>query len=172
MVYFISGGGKTKVGFSTNPSGRFHALQASSPVSLRLVLTVSGGHALERRVHELLKERRSHGEWFEGEIGLDEATKIVRAARTSSERSVAGSRNSTRYWQSLAEIRRYAKSTGRPLNVVLATLGCAWPVEEWKSAQLEARTTGRSLIMVLSERNTSPEQQELLERVFGQEKTR
>lgn len=77
-VYFIAGGGKTKVGISTDVARRLKSLQASSPVPLRLVHSEEGGRHEEAGLHELLKERghHSHYEWFEGEWAVEDCKRL------------------------------------------------------------------------------------------------
>lgn len=54
-----------KVGRTTNIRSRFHGLQTSSPVSLRLAAVVSGvGQGHEYKLHVLFQDSRVRGEWF------------------------------------------------------------------------------------------------------------
>ena len=78
-VYFIAGGGKTKVGITMNdPMRRLAQLQTASPAKLRLVCFVpDSSHELERMVHHVLRDRHSHGEWFHGEVDQAEAQGLV-----------------------------------------------------------------------------------------------
>lgn len=65
-VYFVEAPGRgIKVGFSTNVASRMSQLQGASPTKLRVIATIDGGLAVERRIHALLKEHRLSGEWFE-----------------------------------------------------------------------------------------------------------
>lgn len=83
QVYFIAGGGKTKVGISRDPAKRLATIVAHSPEpDLRVVYAEPGGQALERAVHEYLDPRHSHGEWFHGEMTAEEAELALAAARS------------------------------------------------------------------------------------------
>jgi hypothetical protein len=79
-VYVIAGGGLVKVGVSDNPGYRVYALQAGSPVALTLEhMSAQWDRAtamkVERTVHEMLKDRRRHGEWFA--CSLEEAVSCI-----------------------------------------------------------------------------------------------
>lgn len=76
-IYFIIGGGKTKVGISSNVGGRFKVLQSNSPVKLVLVYVAPGNHKLEQAIHQRLKEKHAWGEWFNGEVTPDEAAALI-----------------------------------------------------------------------------------------------
>lgn len=73
-VYFITGGGATKIGRTVrHPLERLEELQASSPVPLRLVYDHPGGAALERALHRAFESIRRHGsEWFQEELSYNE----------------------------------------------------------------------------------------------------
>ena len=79
VVYFVTGGGKTKIGwtYERDPVRCLMKLQCGSPVLLTFVHHTNGGQALERSIHRMLKDRHSHSEWFHGEITKDEAKRIV-----------------------------------------------------------------------------------------------
>ncbi len=84
-VYFIAGGGRTKVGLSANPQHRLRDLQVGSPVPLRLLAAVEGTHRLEARVHAELAGTRVDGEWFDGELSADEISSVLRAAGSAAD---------------------------------------------------------------------------------------
>jgi hypothetical protein len=63
-VYFIQGGGLTKVGYASSPEGRLRGLQTGSPVSLRLVRVLDGTDRHEKDLHLQFARHHSHGEWF------------------------------------------------------------------------------------------------------------
>lgn len=77
-LYIISAvaGGKpcapVKIGISNSPRSRFNTIKTSSPLRLRLfyVLTVPSKDdaiRIEQRMHYVLKQQRSNGEWFDME---------------------------------------------------------------------------------------------------------
>lgn len=66
-VYFIRAfmpDGLIKIGSSSFPPSRLVSLLSWSPVPLEIVATIPGDATLERRIHGLLRESRSHSEWF------------------------------------------------------------------------------------------------------------
>lgn len=82
-VYFVAGGGGTKVGVATDPERRLRQLAASSPLPLRLVLAVAArsqaqAHRIEAHVLARVADRRLHGEWFSGEVTEAEATSLLK----------------------------------------------------------------------------------------------
>lgn len=68
-VYVIEAVGTSwvKIGWTrdTATSERLRALQVASPLELRLVVSIVGGEARERAMHEQFAEYRVRGEWFE-----------------------------------------------------------------------------------------------------------
>jgi hypothetical protein len=64
-VYFITGGGKTKIGLSEAPLLRLTTLRANSPVPLKLIGTFPGTWRIEHALHEQYADYHSHGEWFD-----------------------------------------------------------------------------------------------------------
>jgi hypothetical protein len=64
VVYFIEGAGLLKIGHTTDPIYRLRALQASSPVSIRLIGSIPGTTDDERSLHARFRPFRDHGEWF------------------------------------------------------------------------------------------------------------
>lgn len=63
-VYFIRGGDRIKIGFSTNPLGRLSTLQKCSPDELKLLGTIEGTEQDERRLHHHFRHLRIRSEWF------------------------------------------------------------------------------------------------------------
>lgn len=66
-VYFIQHGeaGEIKIGTTGgSPQGRMASLQTGAPLELRLLVSVPGGPADERALHERFAEHRLRGEWF------------------------------------------------------------------------------------------------------------
>jgi hypothetical protein len=67
-VYLItSESGLSKIGVSIDVWGRLKALQAMSPIELKLLgyKTVKRAGKLERELHARFKDKRRHGEWFD-----------------------------------------------------------------------------------------------------------
>lgn len=73
-VYFIAAVGTdlVKIGHSANITVRMRSLACSSPVALVLLASMPGGVAEEAKLHEILSEYRSHGEWFRRTKMLDD----------------------------------------------------------------------------------------------------
>lgn len=70
-VYFIQAkcGGAVKIGLTSNLDERLKALQASSPVLLRVVRVIKNASLeTERNLHNQFNAHRLHGEWFSEEI--------------------------------------------------------------------------------------------------------
>jgi hypothetical protein len=65
-IYFIApvGGGRIKIGVSTQPIQRLMNLSYWSPVPLEILATVSGTIRDEGHIHYLFKDAWSHHEWF------------------------------------------------------------------------------------------------------------
>lgn len=66
LVYFIQAdiGGLIKIGRAKFPSIRIKALQAGSPVPLRILAVTGGGYGAELHLHRKFDDIRAHGEWF------------------------------------------------------------------------------------------------------------
>jgi hypothetical protein len=66
-VYFVGAEeGPVKIGFSRDFHRRLAALQAASPVELRLLaVIVDASPVIERNYHSRFGRHRLHGEWFE-----------------------------------------------------------------------------------------------------------
>lgn len=65
-VYFIQSGGTgaIKIGKACSPATRLATLQVGSPSPLRLIGSIAGGIALERKLHARFSGDRLQGEWF------------------------------------------------------------------------------------------------------------
>jgi T5orf172 domain len=63
-VYFADAGGSIKIGWSKKVSARLAQLQTGSAVPIKLLGTMPGGLAVERRVHARFAHLRLSGEWF------------------------------------------------------------------------------------------------------------
>lgn len=81
-VYFITGAGMTKVGFSTDVRSRLASLQRLVPVDLRVTYATPGGRPLESALHRALTAQGRHvfREWFTA-MSTADAKEAVRAAR-------------------------------------------------------------------------------------------
>lgn len=80
FIYFIAGGGKTKIGIAAKPEMRLRTIQANSPVPLRLLGSMRGSWYGESILHRHFNDRHSHGEWFNGEFSnkdIQEAVKVI-----------------------------------------------------------------------------------------------
>lgn len=79
VVYFISNGDKfVKIGTTGNLKLRVDSLRCGSPFTLDISLALSGGIALERKLHERFATVRHRGEWFRRKGDL--AKLLARAA--------------------------------------------------------------------------------------------
>jgi hypothetical protein len=63
-VYFAEADGRIKIGWSRKVSTRLAQLQTGSGVPIRLLGTMPGGLAVERRIHRQFAAARLSGEWF------------------------------------------------------------------------------------------------------------
>ncbi len=63
-VYFASSANRIKIGWSGQVATRLAQLQTGNPDPVRLLATMPGGRALERRLHERFADARLAGEWF------------------------------------------------------------------------------------------------------------
>lgn len=65
-VYMIRVGEFTKIGYSTCLFNRMISLQSGCPYELELIFFLKSDFPadMERCLHELLKEKRHHNEWF------------------------------------------------------------------------------------------------------------
>lgn len=67
MVYFISDGEYTKIGYAKDVKKRLQQLQTANGRTLRVLYIVPGGKPLEKKFHKVLDEYRtgSKNEWFD-----------------------------------------------------------------------------------------------------------
>ncbi len=67
MIYFISSGGKLKIGRSKNPFQRVKTIQTANAEECRVLLAIDldNAEAVEAILHERLSYARREGEWFE-----------------------------------------------------------------------------------------------------------
>lgn len=82
-VYFIRSGkkGDIKIGKSNNPEKRMAELQTGNPKKLRLIASIhckseQEAFSLEKKIHQLFRKRRLHGEWFHKNIHLKDVSEI------------------------------------------------------------------------------------------------
>ncbi|RJP47920.1 MAG: GIY-YIG nuclease family protein [Anaerolineaceae bacterium] len=73
-IYFISAGGRIKIGSSVNPEVRVADIQSILPDPLTVIAIVPGTRAFERAIHRRLKHKRTRGEWF---IDCDEVRRSI-----------------------------------------------------------------------------------------------
>lgn len=67
-VYFVEAGkgGPIKIGTAYDVPARIRDLQGANAKKLHLLVTVPGGHKIERQLHRRFKSERLSGEWFKG----------------------------------------------------------------------------------------------------------
>lgn len=70
-----------KIGHSKAPEARLADIQVGSPEELTILWKAPGGEVLERHLHEVFRERRGNGEWFDF-AGVDAVALISQAAAT------------------------------------------------------------------------------------------
>lgn len=77
FVYVVGAKGSSlvKVGFSKDPESRLAELQIGSPLKLYIEGVWRGSKTDECEIHVLLKDSRSHGEWFDA--GLRQVSRII-----------------------------------------------------------------------------------------------
>lgn len=64
--YFIGGeAGHIKIGYSVDVPARLTAIQACSPIPLKVLAVIDGGEPREAAYHAQFREHRRHGEWFD-----------------------------------------------------------------------------------------------------------
>lgn len=66
-IYFmkpVALAGPIKIGCSYLPNSRLVALSVWSPFELEIIASVPGDFTLERKLHNLFAESRTHREWF------------------------------------------------------------------------------------------------------------
>ena len=81
MIYFVQMGdkrGPIKIGFTTSPPHlRMSYLQTGCPLKLRLLGSLPGTDAAERKLHRRFEKWWIRGEWFEP---TDELMRLVKSA--------------------------------------------------------------------------------------------
>jgi hypothetical protein len=71
-IYFIgSESGPVKIGYSRNPWARVKDISTSNHDTVELLAVVRTNEVSERRIHELLADYRSTGEWFRRDDFID-----------------------------------------------------------------------------------------------------
>lgn len=53
-----------KVGYSTKPLDRLHALQISFPIDLHMIALFKAPQSFEMQLHQALRPEHLRGEWF------------------------------------------------------------------------------------------------------------
>lgn len=93
VVYFVSGGGLTKIGRTSQLRRRVTELAAACPMPLLLEAWLPGYSLLEVRLHARFDRYRVHGEWFRQNVSLRALLNKIEAAKTNIERltELAGS---------------------------------------------------------------------------------
>lgn len=83
-IYLISDGELVKIGHSKNPIKRLAQLQTGHPKKLKLIKTFNWetqGKITERimegRIHYLLRQFHSNGEWFKFTFSNDELIELI-----------------------------------------------------------------------------------------------
>lgn len=96
MIYFIKAvnSGAIKIGVSNDPRRRLDTMQTGSAEPLELLGVLPGQFEEERRLHEMLKRHRIHGEWFRGDAELGAA--VERLLRPSIKELI--DRTGARFW--------------------------------------------------------------------------
>lgn len=64
-VYFLEADNLIKIGVTGNVKSRVSSLQTGCPSEVKLIKTVRGGPATEKRIHARFNHLRVRGEWFE-----------------------------------------------------------------------------------------------------------
>lgn len=78
-VYVASNGQASKIGISWEPENRMRTLRhKGTPADLCRVFAPDRADLVEKLAHELLMEKRAHGEWFN--VTPDEACAVVERA--------------------------------------------------------------------------------------------
>ncbi len=82
FIYFLrAANGLVKIGCTLELRKRVMALRCNSPIDLELIGFAVGGFRLEQALHAVLRETRSHGEWFHPSHRLFSAMSEMKAAR-------------------------------------------------------------------------------------------
>lgn len=90
-IYVIEGVGTNlvKIGTSIDVVARLTALQAGSPVELRIEHVERGGRQREKELHEEFAEYRGRGEWFRREGRLERWLKVEALVRLGAREALA-----------------------------------------------------------------------------------
>ena len=74
IIYFVQCGkdGPIKIGYTQNLKQRMSAMQVYNPHRLKVVCVFQGGSFVESELHEIFKQYRIRGEWFEFSNGFRE----------------------------------------------------------------------------------------------------
>jgi hypothetical protein len=65
FIYFVqTGDGPIKIGITDDLQSRLTSLQTGSPYPLKLLTYISGGMAMEKKLHEMFRKSNIGGEWF------------------------------------------------------------------------------------------------------------
>jgi hypothetical protein len=85
MIYFVQTDDNRfiKVGKANDPRQRLASLQTGSPVRLKLIGAIPGGHETEHAIHQRFQALRTYGEWFRASDDLlDYITQVLAAQRS------------------------------------------------------------------------------------------
>jgi hypothetical protein len=79
-IYAMESDGLVKLGFSKNPDIRKYGVgrDANAPVNLAFKIPVENMARCEAAVHDRLKDKRAHGEWFT--VSIEEAIECLKWA--------------------------------------------------------------------------------------------
>ena len=64
VVYLICCAGVHKIGTTTSIDVRIRTIQSMCPMTVELIDTAPGCALQERMLHDMFKDRHSHGEWY------------------------------------------------------------------------------------------------------------
>jgi len=64
-IYFVAAPGRIKVGYTKQPERRLRSLQATDMEPLTTLGVIDGDRTTEKHLHEMLREHRLRGEWFQ-----------------------------------------------------------------------------------------------------------
>lgn len=78
-IYFLRVEEAVKIGYSATPMARASHLRTGLPVPISAFVAIRGSMRDEKRLHNLLKSSRTHGEWFRATQAI--VTLMARAAR-------------------------------------------------------------------------------------------
>lgn len=78
-IYFVRSVGLIKIGYTSNVARRLMDLKNMSASPVHLVVALTGGRELERRLHFALRQFRKHGEWFTFTPEIHELTEAIKS---------------------------------------------------------------------------------------------